>query len=94
MARQIYYAAMRQICSAKTWTKTRIAEADHWNDRDDDVVPMHPRLLELYLDYLRAKGLPHDDLDAARNSAELTELLTKSGTPERRAHFARGTCTR
>ena len=84
---QIYYAAMKQACEMKKGTKTRIAEADHWNDRDDDVVAPHPRMLELYLDYLKAKGLPHDDLDAAKNSAELTDLLTKTGTPERRAHY-------
>jgi hypothetical protein len=84
---QIYYAAMKQACEMKKGTKSRIAEADHWNDRDDDVVPLHPRLLEMYLDYLKAKGLPHDDLDSAKNSAELSALLTKTGTQERRDHF-------
>ncbi|MDR1304869.1 MAG: hypothetical protein LBK76_06555, partial [Verrucomicrobiales bacterium] len=84
---QIFYAAMKQACAAEPGKKTRIAEADHWNDRDNGPSPIHPRIIQSYLDYLRAKKLPHDDLDAARNSGELAELLQKSGTPERRKHY-------
>lgn len=83
----IYYAATKKACEMNPGHKTRIAEADMWNDRDGGVVPMHPRLLETYVDYLKAKGLPHDDLDKAKNSAELADLVETTGSQERRDHF-------
>ena len=83
----IYNAATKMATQLVPHQKVRIAEADMWNDRDMSTTPISPRILQMYVDYVRAKGLPHDDLDRARNSAQLADLVTKSGSPERQQHY-------
>ena len=84
---QIYYPLTKQACEMYKGFKPRIAEADHWNDRDMGQVPTHTKIIQLYLEYLLVNKLPHDDLAGAKSSAELADLLTKSGTPERMQHY-------
>ncbi|MDR1145208.1 MAG: hypothetical protein LBK71_03620 [Verrucomicrobiales bacterium] len=83
----LYYVAQKKLCEMRPGIKTILAEADHWNERDNGPSPIHPRIIQTYLDYLRAKNLPHDDLDAAKNSAELAALLQPRQPTPRGQHF-------